>query len=324
MRIQTDLTFRQLLDHPAVSGFREFLLANCNVPDLDLTLAQMQQQFPDWVADSIIYGLRRLFALLDDGQQVAYDIYPAEELAAQPDKQGTKLFYFPGKAGMPFVIVCPGGGYNAVCTLKEGFTTAARLNELGYSAFILSYRVAQVGILPKPLEDLAAALRLILTHPAEFPVCPDNYAIAGFSSGGHLAGEWGTDHCGAEKYGLPKPSAIFLAYPASDTALFQASSKASRILRGMLGENYTDSDVAAYNVNANISDGYPPTYIWHCKDDPIVPIQTAYTMIRELEQHRRPFRFREVAHGGHGFGLGEYSEAKGWLEEAVHFWEQNS
>lgn len=33
---------------------------------------------------------------------------------------------------------------------------------------------------------------------------------------------------------------------------------------------------------------------------------------------------KEVQHGGHGFGLGEYSEARGWLDDAIKLWEANS
>jgi len=327
--IDSNTTFDEILKTPRFAPFQDFLLSNCRIPDLGLSLKAMQEVCYDWVADSIAYGLNRVIALLDSGEKVAYDFYTDAEMEACPEKKGTKLFFMPAKRGAPFVMVCPGGGYGAVCTLKEGFTTGARLNELGYNVFVLSYRVqpldgkSRLGILPKPLDDMASAFRFIAAHAGEFGVCMERYAVAGFSSGGHLAAEWGTENCGAVSYGLPKPEAIFLGYPASDTTLYGSINGKNLLLIGMLGENYTEEEINRYNVNANITDTYPTVYIWHCKDDNIISIETSYKMVRELEKHGIPHRFKEVEHGGHGFGLGEFSEAKGWLEEAVELWKNS-
>lgn len=330
MKITADTTFAQLLDMPQVADCKEFLLSNCYVPDMNMSLKQMQEQFDDWVAESIATGLSSFFSLMEQGVKTAHDFYSEQERAAEPDKQGTKLFYMPGKKGWPFVVVCPGGGYGAVCTLKEGFTTAARLNKLGYNAFILSYRVRKMGegdgsgIMPKPLDDMAAAIRFIADNAEKFGVSMDNYAVAGFSSGGHLAGAWGTDNVGAASYGLPKPKAVFLGYPASDTTEYRAFNGRNFLLEGMLGKDYAPEDVVKYNVNANITESYPTTYVWHCKDDKVISIRTSYNMVEQLQRHQRPYIFKEVETGGHGFGLGEYSEADGWLEEAVELWKKNS
>lgn len=327
--IDANTTFDEILAIPQFAPFQNFLLSNCRIPDMELSLKTMQEMCYDWVADSIAYGLNRVIALVDGGEKVDYDFYSDAEMEASPEKKGTKLFYMPAKRGAPFVIVCPGGGYGAVCTLKEGFTTGARLNELGCNVFVLSYRVqpfdgeTHPGIMPKPLDDMAAAFRFVATHAEKFGVTTEHYAVAGFSSGGHLAAEWGTDNCGAVSYGLPKPEAVFLGYPASDTTLYGIIGGKNMLLIGMLGENYTEEAVNRYNVNANISDTYPMTYIWHCKDDNIIPIETSYRMVKELERHGIPYRFKEVEHGGHGFGLGEFSEARGWLEEAVEFWKNS-
>ena len=41
------------------------------------------------------------------------------------------------------VIICPGGGYNILAIDKEGYEVAEWLNTLGFSAFVLQYRVPQ-------------------------------------------------------------------------------------------------------------------------------------------------------------------------------------
>jgi len=41
------------------------------------------------------------------------------------------------------VIVCPGGGYRILAWDKEGTEIAAWLNSIGYSAFVLQYRIPE-------------------------------------------------------------------------------------------------------------------------------------------------------------------------------------
>ena len=53
----------------------------------------------------------------------------------------------------------------------------------------------------------------------------------------------------------------------------------------------------------------------------IVPFHFTESAVRVMEQNGVVHRFRQVPHGGHGFGLGEYSKADGWLDEAVGLWE---
>lgn len=317
MKISIDVPFGKILEDAGLMELKQFF----HYGKLETTLRQQQEQSYDWVAASIAHGLERLTDLLEQGVQVVHDYYTPEEKAESPDKEQTKLFYMPGEAGRPFVVICPGGAYACVCSLKEGFTTAARLNELGYNAFVLHYRCGR-GILPKPLDDLAAALRYIISNQETLQVDTSRYAVVGYSSGGHLAGEWSTENCGAPAYGLPKPDAVFLGYPASDTELFMG--KGRFLLEGMLGPDFTDEDVVKYNVNANITESYPATYIWHCTDDPIVPVETAYKMVEQLKKHNRPYVFKEAAIGGHGFGLGEFTELNGWLEEAMELFEKVS
>ena len=42
------------------------------------------------------------------------------------------------------IIVCPGGGYGILAIDKEGYEVAEWLNSLGYTAFVLQYRVPKI------------------------------------------------------------------------------------------------------------------------------------------------------------------------------------
>ncbi len=89
---------------------------------------------------------------------------------------------------------------------------AARLNELGITAFSLNYHTsapayAETGLMPLPVEDVARAIRFIEDH---FGFPSHRIAVGGFSAGGHLAGMWGAHY---RDYGLLKPPALLLDYP---------------------------------------------------------------------------------------------------------------
>ena len=320
MNITKDTTFRELLALPQVQGFREFLIGGCYVPDLDISLEEMQRQSYDWVADSIAFGVNRLLELLDAGTEVVWDIYSPEEKAADPSKENTKLFYFPGKPGAPYAVVCPGGGYNAICVLKEGFTTAAHLNNMGYHVFSLSYRIRENAVMPNPIDDLAAAIRRIDSRAEELAIDPKGYAVCGYSAGGHLAAEWGTKNCGYAAYGLERPAALLLGYPAVSMVRGDMPELGVPFLENIYGKGYTVDTVTKYSPALQIDGDYPAVYLWHCEDDPIVPISMSLDFAEKLSRVGVPYVLRRVEHGGHGFGTGEYSEAAGWMEAAERLW----
>ena len=57
------------------------------------------------------------------------------------EKRQTGLFCFRGKAGSPFAVIAPGGGFAYVGSVHEGFPFAAKIAEHGYHAFVLRYRL---------------------------------------------------------------------------------------------------------------------------------------------------------------------------------------
>lgn len=113
----------------------------------------------------------------------------------------------------PFAVICPGGGYSMVCSFVEGMPFAKRLNEMGYSAFVVYYRTKDRARFPGPQDDLARAVKEILHRAEEWNLDTRGYSVWGASAGGHLAASFGTESMGYRKYGLPKPAALVLTYP---------------------------------------------------------------------------------------------------------------
>jgi len=122
----------------------------------------------------------------------------------------------------PAVLVCPGGGYRHLAD-HEGEPIARFLNQLGISAFVLSYRLAPYRF-PAPLLDGARAIRWIRHHAGPLNVDPERVGVIGFSAGGHLAAMlahppegWtrgGTDSDAVDAESA-RPSVVILAYPVT-------------------------------------------------------------------------------------------------------------
>lgn len=135
------------------------------------------------------------------------DVYSREVTNRDPEKAQAKLLYLAGKAGMPFALVCPGGGYIRQWTLVEGLPIAWQLSQMGYHTFILLYRSGKTGLLPDPLEDIAQSLQVIAPLAESCHFTTGHYAVCGFSAGGNLAALWGTRAESYARYGAPRPAA---------------------------------------------------------------------------------------------------------------------
>jgi len=82
-------------------------------------------------------------------------------------------------------IVCPGGGYKILAYDKEGTEIAGWLNKLGFSAFVLQYRIPDKR--EGALQDAQRAVRYIRMNAAKWNIDPEKIGIMGFSAGGSLS-----------------------------------------------------------------------------------------------------------------------------------------
>ena len=284
----------------------------------ELSLAELQQQNPTWYWEDVAYGLTRLREIALDGGRYVY-----------PVGEGACLIHLPAKNRRyeDYAILNAGGAYGAVCTMVEALPTAAKLNELGMDCFCLNYHTATrdsfaEGLMPKPLEDLALAWRYIKSNEAAFQLKAEDYIVGGFSAGGHLAAMWGTENHGARHFGIPAPRALLLAYPL--IGLENLSGPAAQLLRsGLLGSHSGEDEIAEYTASRQVGPGYPPVYLILSEDDSTVPKQDAIDMETALTKAGIAHRIERVPSGGHGFGLGTATAAKGWISRALDFVEEN-
>lgn len=306
----------------------KYLMYKCimkDKPAIELTLEEMHEEQASWAIDSMIHGLQRLEEVTGE-QKVLYDVYSADECTDDAEQGDVKLWYLPAKGGQsdkPFILSLAGGAYTCVCSLIESFPTAVRFNELGYPVFVLTYRVLQDKLFPKPLEDIAKAIRYIQKNKDIFELKNDTYIVNGYSAGANAAVLWGTEDKGYGKYGLPCPRALFAIYPCISSK-YQNPEMKNWFLSMMFGQEYDMETVKEYDLPNIFTDKYPPCYIVHAKDDFMVPPENSIQLKLLLDQHHIEGELELVEQGGHGFGDGSGTDAEGWIDRAAAFEERLS
>lgn len=193
------------------------------------------------------------------------------------------------------VLICPGGGYGGVSSIKEGEEIAKWFNNLGVSAFVLYYRMPN-GHTTVPLTDAQKAMKIIQDSAKVWCVDKKKIGIMGFSAGGHLASTVGTHF----KSKVQRPAFMILAYPVvtMDSTYTHKGS-----CRNLLGKKPTDELVKLYSNELQVTKQTPPTFIVHAIDDKAVPIANSENLEKALLANKVSVELHKFDVGGHGFGM---------------------
>lgn len=214
----------------------------------------------------------------------------------------------------PFALICPGGAYEMISSVTEGEAYAKKLNERGYHAFVLYYRVKKDARYPNPQDDLQRAIEEIMEHAEEWKVRTEGWSLWGSSAGGHLAASFCT-----EDRGVPKPSALVLCYP-----VVTMGDKTHKITRhNLLGKAPDPSLIDRLSVERNIGPDFPPVFVWYGSADKEVDPVNSRMLQAALNLAGVPCEAVEYEGVGHGVGLAEGTAAEEWFDRAVEFWESS-
>ncbi len=280
-------------------------------------------------------GALRYAALLSAGTECRFPLYTGSEIAEDSHLAQAELYYFPNTTGKKtkYVIIVPGGGYYECDVNKVAFPCAATINELGYTAFVLTYRCREYSSKYAPISDLARAISFITEKAEQFNVDPDDYSCIGYSAGGNLVGIFAGKDVGYAKYGVKKPKSISLIYPWIDinrsiklnANVFQdAMSLTARFFgnQHLLGSYATEEEKKSICVQNNVDGDYPATYIIQGDNDFIISAETnSAVMVEKLKEYGVPYYYRVCEGLNHGYGLGIGTVAEGWVEECIDFWQ---
>lgn len=289
--LTTSNFIRDIVNHPAFEGFGELLLPrdnNSQYYNTQLSNAGSLMPYHSHVEpDIVIEALNHMIEEANDGKTIFYDFYSDEQKQNDPGKENTGLFFFRGKPDAPFAIVSPGGGFSYVGSLHEGFPLAQRISELGFNAFVIRY---PIGSESYATEDLAAAIAYIFRNAETLGVDTRDYSVWGGSAGARMAGNIALN--GVSAYGggnLPKPATAVIAYT---------------------GQSSYSSD-------------FSPAFITVAANDGIANVNTVERRVENLRNAGVDVEYRRYQSAGHGFGLGTGTDAAGWVDLAVQFWQRH-
>jgi len=210
------------------------------------------------------------------------------------------------KSNSSAVVVCPGGGYQILAYDLEGTEIAAWLNKLGYTAFVLQYRIPDKK--EGAIQDAQRALRVIRSNSGKWNLDPEKIGIMGFSAGASLSARTSTlfnmkTYSPVDKADSLscRPSFTMLIYPAYLD----------------LGPNRT------LTPELQLSKDVPPMYIFQTADDKYG--NSALVMAGALRDADLPVELHFLPKGGHGYGLRQGSlaaetwplVAEKWLKRTV-------
>ena len=171
-------------------------------------------------------------------------------------------------------------------------------------------------------------MELVWENSDKWYTDPEKIAIMGFSAGGHLAAHY------TNRYNCPEVRDVFpeskpvaasvLAYPVitADPAYSHRGS-----FEKLNGGSYpeTEDKIAFYSCDKMVSERTPPTFLWHCTGDKVVPVQNSILYAMALAENKVQFRMEIFPEGKHGMStcdrvttdlLSPQADAvRVWLEE---------
>jgi acetyl esterase/lipase len=287
--LRLDDSLDDILRHPAFAGFGRLLLPwDDRRYDHALMLRNIGSLLPyhEHVDPGVVVSA--LNRMVDDaslGRTIFYDLYTNAQKEAEPSRKDTGLFFFRGKPGAPFAIVAPGGGFQYVASLHEGFPYAVEISNRGYNAFVLKYRAGQGGAVAT--ADLAAAISHVFRNARSLGVATAGYSLWGSSAGARMVAAIGSH--GTRRFGgsdLPRPSAL----------------------------------VTLYTGHSDLASTEPPTFVAVGDADGIAPPSIMERRVAALRRAGTQVEYHKYPGVGHGFGLGVGTNAEGWVADAVRFW----
>ncbi|MXP29563.1 alpha/beta hydrolase fold domain-containing protein [Porphyrobacter algicida] len=223
------------------------------------------------------------------------------------------------------VIICGGGGYFRIQLWKESAPAARWLQNRGYTAFELIYRLPNDGWnVGAPFADAQRAMKIVRMRAAEFGIQPDRIGIMGMSAGGHLAGYTALQpthafYSGNDRYEQvsARPDFAALLFPV---VVLRKPYDTTRTRRELVGSHPSRAAENAWSLDKLAHRGAPPTILFSASDDPIAPPGHNLALYQALHEAGAPAELHIFEKGGHGWGLGRPNEILSQWPEIFDAW----
>lgn len=223
---------------------------------------------------------------------------------------GMYAFMVPGSENKgTTVLISPGGGYERLSHIYNGFQFAKWFNALGINVFVLIYRLPHQSDLQQrqlaPLQDAQRAVRYIRSRAKQWGLLPDKIGVMGISAGGHVATMLGTnitdvsaikDSLNAFRF---KPDFMILLSPVITMGKYaHPGSK-----RHFLGADTTREMILQYSNEFQVTQNTPPSFIVHAQNDSSVNVRNSLLFYNALIEKNVQASIHVFPQGGHGIKL---------------------
>jgi len=182
------------------------------------------------------------------------------------------------------IMICPGGGYARLAVHKEGYAVAQWLSGLGYTAFVLQYRVPDKR--DGALQDMERAMKLVRSNAKKYRINPNKIGAIGFSAGAHVVA----------RAGMIEKEFVYPKQDNADTVSFRPN------VMMIIYPGYLDAGPdRSLTPELKVSDKTVDTFIFQAMDDGIV--QSSFALAQALRNAKANVELHLVPVGGHGFGM---------------------
>lgn len=192
------------------------------------------------------------------------------------------------------VIVCPGGGFQSLSIMQEGYAVVKWLQHKGITAFLLKYRLKHTlggdpykqeneerssgagaaernMIMGMAIADARKAITYVRQHAADYGVLSDRIGIIGFSAGGTIAASCAYHFTAEERPDFVAP--IYAYFPPS--------------------------------MQSGVPADAPPLFIAAASDDTYGLETHSASLYETWIESKHSAELHIYAKGGHGFGMNE-------------------
>ena len=224
------------------------------------------------------------------------------------------------------VLICPGGGYERLSHVYNGFQVARWFNAHGINAFVLIYRLPHQQDLQQrelaPLQDAQRAMKFIRANASVWNVHSNKLGVMGTSAGGHVASSLGTSvqdvssvHDSLDKFSF-QPNFMILLSPVISMGEFaHAGSR-----KNFLGPDTSKTMVEKYSTNLHVTNCTPATFMVHAQNDSTVSVRNSLLFYNALIENKVPASIHIFPQGGHGIKMFDNPGSTDLWPELLYRW----
>jgi len=207
------------------------------------------------------------------------------------------------------VIICPGGGYERLSYIYNGFNFAHWFNAHGINVFVLLYRLPNQQDLKSrelgPLTDAQRAVKIVRANDDKWSLAKDKIGVMGISAGGHVASTLGTHFNDVSSINdsldavSSRPDFLILLSPVITMGKYAHAGSKNKFL----GADTTRAMINQYSNELHVSSTTPPTFMVHAQNDSTVNVRNSLLFYEALIENGVQASIHIFPQGGHGIGL---------------------